>query len=346
MNDGDGFEANPQTFRIVTKLAVRDEMDLGLNLTRATLNAILKYPWFRQDSGFKNRKWGAYRTEKKEFKWSRELYPRDERKSAEAELMDLADDIAFATHDVEDFYRAGLIPLDKLVKDSEELYIQLKKLKSSFSLDPLVKVENELALFFDGVFKRWEKENIEIRYDKLDLMRVFTELIYFFPINFTKYTGTRIHRANLRNLTSGLIRRYIYAIELQVPTNNSEPRVKINPEREMEIIMLKQLTWHYVISSPSLSTLHYGQKCMIRELFDIFCKAARSSDYRIFPFSSREQLENLDNKISTKNTNQNFEEEIRIIADMIASLTEQQVINLYQRLTGTSLGSVLDTILR
>ncbi|CAI8008465.1 Deoxyguanosinetriphosphate triphosphohydrolase-like protein [Geodia barretti] len=43
----DGFEGNPQSFRVVTKLAVRSAETPGLNLSRATLNAILKYPWFR-----------------------------------------------------------------------------------------------------------------------------------------------------------------------------------------------------------------------------------------------------------------------------------------------------------
>ena len=52
----DGFEGNPQSFRVVTKLAVRHSDFPGLNLTRATLNAILKYPWFRQTSGSRERK--------------------------------------------------------------------------------------------------------------------------------------------------------------------------------------------------------------------------------------------------------------------------------------------------
>src|SRR5207249_8576918 len=61
----DGFEGNAQSFRVVTALAVRSMESDGLNLTRATLNGVLKYPWFRETSGTKKeRKWGAYHTEK------------------------------------------------------------------------------------------------------------------------------------------------------------------------------------------------------------------------------------------------------------------------------------------
>ena len=49
----EGFEGNPQSFRIVTRLAVRyaDQVPPGLDLTRASLNAILKYPWLWEKGG-------------------------------------------------------------------------------------------------------------------------------------------------------------------------------------------------------------------------------------------------------------------------------------------------------
>ena len=117
----DGFEGNAQSFRIVTKLAIRHSEIDGLNLTSATLNAILKYPWLWRDRPEKyDKKWGAYITEKEEFEWARRLGPAEGVKSVEADIMDLSDDIAYAVHDVEDFYRAGLIPLDRLrVADDE-----------------------------------------------------------------------------------------------------------------------------------------------------------------------------------------------------------------------------------
>ena len=96
-DDEEGFEGNAQSFRIVTKLARRapPPNGPGLNLTPATLNAILKYPWPRErrDPGTrkfpdtkKARKWGFYRSEQNEFDEARKLPPTagTELKSVEA----------------------------------------------------------------------------------------------------------------------------------------------------------------------------------------------------------------------------------------------------------------------
>lgn len=79
MADLGGFEGNAQSFRIVTKLAVRDS-SLGLNLTRASLNSVLKYPKFRSQVASpgeatgvpwydrsRGTKWGAYDRDQNEF---------------------------------------------------------------------------------------------------------------------------------------------------------------------------------------------------------------------------------------------------------------------------------------
>ena len=107
----DGFEGNAQSFRIVTKLAVGDVLLAnnpgpvrGLNLSQATLNAILKYPWLYDGHPSKKDKWGAYETERHEFEWARQAHSFDAlSKSVEAELMDWADDITYAVHDLGDF---------------------------------------------------------------------------------------------------------------------------------------------------------------------------------------------------------------------------------------------------
>jgi dGTPase len=125
----DGFEGNAQSFRIVSKLAVSDAVAKdtdqtpvirGLNLTRATLNAILKYPWGIGDNPGKQDKWGIYETERSLFDWVREGHSVDPfAQSPEAAIMDWADDITYAVHDLVDFYCAGQIPVDRLADDND-----------------------------------------------------------------------------------------------------------------------------------------------------------------------------------------------------------------------------------
>ena len=104
-------------------LALRTDGYRGLNLTRRTLNAILKYPWTQNLSDPKKaEKWGAYETERRAFDFARTGSTADER-SLEAEIMDWSDDVTYAVHDLEDFFRLGLIPLDRLAgsDDSEAM---------------------------------------------------------------------------------------------------------------------------------------------------------------------------------------------------------------------------------
>lgn len=312
----DGYEGNAQTFRIVTKLGIRTDKP-GLNLTRATLNAILKYPWLKGAHGQHSRKFGSYATEHVEFDWARAIYIGDDRRSAEAELMDWADDIAYAVHDVEDFYQAGLIPLDRLVVDPKEV-----------------------ERFLSGVFDRWSRRKVPLHYSHPNLRAAFRDLAITFPVA-EPYRGTRVQRASLRDLTSGLIGRYVGAIRLRVPRNTKERRVVIEPFAEMEITMLKELTWHYVIANPALAAQQHGQRQVVRELFRILL-AATGTDRDLLPPGPREALEDAE---ATTPKPQWDDARCRVIADTIAVMTEKQAFEMHARLTGVEPGSVLNAIL-
>lgn len=178
----DGFEGNAQSFRIVTKLALRSPAVPGLNLTRATLNAILKYPWTRQSGGYKADKYGVYQSEADDFRFARELHgsSADERKCVEAELMDWADDITYAVHDAEDFYRARLLPLDRLSS---------------------LKDESERKRFFEGMYGRPELAKRLGSTPRAQLEEEFLKVITAFPLS-EPYTGTREQRSRLRDSSS------------------------------------------------------------------------------------------------------------------------------------------------
>jgi dGTPase len=306
----DGFEGNAQSFRVVTRLAAKRGISAGLDLTRATLNALLKYPWQRATGGERQRKWGAYSSEADELAFARELHnPGDEEKCAEAELMDWADDVTYAVHDMVDFYRAGLIPMERLVSPRDE---------------------TERGIFLDSVFRRVTQDELKA-FSRTEFEQAFEGLVAYFTFD-RKFIGTRTQEVELTETTSILITRYASAIWLREPTTDNRRRVEIEPERYKEVFMLKQLTWQYVISNPLLTTQQHGLRRMIRGLFEILYSAAKKGNFLVFPFGVRERFEP---ETGTPDPPS------RIIADYIAGMTEQETRNIYLRLTGISPVSAL-----
>ncbi|MGC4791161.1 deoxyguanosinetriphosphate triphosphohydrolase [Micromonospora sp. DT178] len=116
-----GFEGNAQTLRVLTRLEAKvvapDGRSAGLNLTRASLDAVSKYPWPRRRE---QRKFGVYDDDLPLFAWLRAGGPGDDRRCLEAQVMDWADDVAYSVHDVEDGIHGGYVALRTLLRDPEE----------------------------------------------------------------------------------------------------------------------------------------------------------------------------------------------------------------------------------
>ena len=129
----DGFEGNAQTVRVLTELEVLGPGEHGLNLTAATRAAVLKYPWAcfhypdphpidwpipprgaghaRGAAGAA--KFSAYIIDLPQMLDALAAFPElpPGRQTLECSVMDLADDIAYSLHDVDDFQRSGVLQL-------------------------------------------------------------------------------------------------------------------------------------------------------------------------------------------------------------------------------------------
>lgn len=339
----DGYEGNAQSFRIITRLAVRHDAHEGLNLTRATLNAVLKYPWLRDTANpntKRNRKWGVYNSEQGIFAWVRKYGPEDGLQSLEASIMDWADDIAFAVHDVEDFYRAGLIPLHQLAKweNTKPRNENTTPGEIPEENEPTAQNENtERTRFYRSVYERWQRSGQDNQLDFEDHQRAFEDSISTFPVE-EPFEGARHQVWQLNLLITEWIMRYVSATKLQWNAERECWELSIKEGTRREMWMLKQLTWHYVIDSPTVTAQQYGKHRVIQRLFGDFMdivndKAARWLN--VLPLRMREYL-------GEQGAGQEEQPKARLVADLISGLTDHEALALHKRLTGINPGTLFD----
>lgn len=314
LDPDDGYEGNAQSFRLVAKLMVGDAVDKsskaldpGLNMTRATLNGILKYPWMINTNDLKPKKWGAYKTEEDLFNWVRADYNTAfgaRTKSLEAEVMDWSDDITYAVHDVVDFFCAGKIPLEQLGQ------------KNAF----------EMKSFLDEVFERNGNENLKA--NRLELEKSFRFICEnFFSTLENRYIGTIEQKKILWQMMTSLIGTYVKAFKIKQSDNKL---VEIERDAKNQIDMLKQLTWHYVILNADLSVVQHGQRNIVRTVFNTFYNVtAKQPEIKLLPPFYEELL-----KIHP-------EEKIRLVADCVSSMTEAEVCSVFNKLAGYKVSPML-----
>jgi len=285
-----GFEGNAQTLRILTRLEPKvlaeDGEVAGLNLTRACLDAAMKYPWPREAG---NAKFGVYADDLAVFRWIREGAPR-RRPSLETQIMDWADDVAYSVHDVEDGVLSGRLSLHVLA-DSEERAAVAELAAKHFSDNPVSVLDSAAReLLRLPVVASLARPGYDASLGaQVALKQLTSELVGRFAS--AAVTGTR------EEYGDGPLHRY--AADLAVPN-----------QAAAEVALLKALALRYVMSDPRRLAMQEGQRQLLIELVGVLCRRAPESLDAVF-----HPAWNAAGADSAR---------LRVVVDQVASLTDAQ----------------------
>jgi dGTPase len=300
-DDIGGFEGNAQTFRVLTRLESKrfaDGRSLGLNLTRASLDAATKYPWRLTDAVDSSNgrvKFGVYDDDLEVFVWMRGAVSAGE-VSVEAQVMDLSDDIAYSVHDFEDAIVGGFLdPAELANPDSRRAF-----------LDHTVSWSGQQV----------SRDEVDLALDRLQELETWP----------TACDGSREDLARLKNFTSTAIGRFAQAVTLsardadQDSTSRHSYDVSVPDSVRVEIDLLKGIVATAVMSHETRAPLYERQRTVLTELLDALWSAKGEG---LDPMSAGDW-----DACAT------LDQQRRVVVDQVASLTDQTALVWHERLCG------------
>lgn len=295
---GRSFEGNAQSTRIVASLSFRKPRIDGLDLTLRSLASIAKYPWLRGEHPTNvpklAKKWSFYPEERYVLDLLRRRgFVREVRgvstgddangipmpgpvlavhRWPEAEIMDWADDISYAVHDLEDFYRAGRIPLHRIASsfsNAPESYLAAdnpvgREGWATSSLLEITKNDEEVraALLFARakMAKTLDESGESLAHHVPDaFVEICDVLRRKMPTN--RFDGSKQAHTDLQRFASEAITYLSSKSDSVILQVGGETRIgfRVDPTARVVAEFFKAVCQYYVIESSALATMQYGQ---------------------------------------------------------------------------------------
>lgn len=323
-----GFEGNAQTLRILSHIESRmvgdDDKNFGLDLTYRSLASVLKYDnLIPINSSGKNIVKGYYETEKNIVEQIKQSLNHDNSKklkTIECSIMDIADDIAYSTYDLEDSLKAEftspMLFLNAIIHGGDLKSRVINKVNSAlkcygfFDCDDIEALEVLVQVFGGGYPSQVENNG------KLDpeIVSAMAGLSYWKidrEYQKNKKVRSRFTAERVGNLVDSVSLRY----------NEDCPylsEVHLDRSALLRVEILKHLNYELVIRSPRLAIVEHRGKSIINQIFGAFidsCGDLLPDDWRI-------EFKNAPDECSRK----------RVVCDYIAGMTDRYAVEVYNRL--------------
>lgn len=337
MKDCGGFEGNAQTLHIVLRLEKKEspknrvifdergnDCRSGLNLTVRSIAAGFKYdnliPVFRNESACFQK--GYYQCDKLVIETVKEKLVGDKNfspfKTIECSIMDIADDIAYSTYDLEDAFKAGFLTPYKMMSADDSIYEQIsQKLKKDGISASIPDCRTSVIKLFSYVWKDQIDGQIKIKpSDKEYASKTITNFLnsYVYSENFAS-------DGYLRNkFSSYLVSRFIDGIFIEIDEDYPIlSKIKVDDETKLLINVLKHFSYVCLINSSRLKVVENRGYEIIAKMFK---RLTENDGYRLLP-------EDFQGIYFASKTD---EGKRRVICDFIAGMTDRYAVEFYGRL--------------
>ncbi len=332
-----GFEGNAQTLRIITRLEKKerypgiDDIDsngrdcrVGLNLTARVIASVLKYdqmiPTVRKKGS--SIKKGYYKSEREIVQKVKSCFFGGHTvrpfRTIECSIMDLADDIAYSTYDIEDAFKGEFLTPHSLLSAKDEEFDQIVKELSS--LDIIVSASECRSILFEIFTDVWyepllsqrEVSTSDTNFDNLTLGNFLSSYTYS-----SEYAKDGFYRTQL---TSRLVNEFIKGIELELnETNPLLSKVKFSKEIQIRVSILKHFAFSSLINSSRWKVAENRGCEIVRKIFH---KLSSRSGECFLPYDFHCLYKKMRTELARK----------RLICDFIAGMTDRYALEFYERL--------------
>jgi dGTPase len=288
----DGFEGNAQTFRIMCELEVLGPGDNGLNLTAAVRAAVLKYPWARfhhpdphptdwadpprgaghGSGGTGAAKFSSYLIDLPEMQAALAPFPDlpPGRQTLECSVMDLADDIAYSLHDVEDFHRSGVLQFSPV---SGEFRTWLADRRALATLEPrgLAAVGREPGAGLERLRRRLQARDAWM-FDEATFVAAVSAVGDEFVdgVLAAPHDGSMVADRAISGFVSHWIDHLVGSVTLDPDPPVRSGYARMSGQAWHEVSVLKFVNSYFILDRPDLAMFQRGQEQTIRHLVNGF----------------------------------------------------------------------------